>query len=416
VESARARIETLTSLRDLLGLAPEYDLTERQWRQIETRFAGQRERLMGVLGEGAARLLPRAHEAGAQRELNALLGRIELELARALTMFDTYMDVLSQRHLRPLGEMLAGCDELARDALARPHPALATIEAPLVYCDRGFGASTLRSEIRFPGRGRNPMPLIQIPYTRLREKYNLTSILHEAGHEGMVRLGLRGELPEVLRRAARGAGAGEAVGELFAQWSTEIGPDAWSFCGSGLAAVGTMQEILALPPEQVYRIHWRGPHPPPWLRVRLGCRWCRDMWGRGVWDEWERVWVRLYPLAGAPEEYRGYLEEGARVLGAISEAVLRTRFRTLGGRELPSLFSLEELAPARLEGRIERGRVRLGGLGPCGQLAVFRLLRERGETGEEALDKLMTRWLGNLAEGSRRRAGERKSRGDKEYV
>ena len=95
--------------------------------------------------KSAARMyLPHAHEIEAARKLNALLGDLELDLSTSFGFFDTYMDVLTQRHAPKLGRLLAGCDALAWEGIRRDHPAWQIVERPLVYCDRGFGASTLR--------------------------------------------------------------------------------------------------------------------------------------------------------------------------------------------------------------------------------------------------------------------------------
>ena len=84
----------------------------------------------------------------------------------AFTFFDTYMDVLTQRRSPELGPVLAGCDVLA--GMRWPGASDATRRPPLVFCDRGFGASIVRESVPFPDGTPNPMPLIQIPYSRLK--------------------------------------------------------------------------------------------------------------------------------------------------------------------------------------------------------------------------------------------------------
>lgn len=393
VDAARLRIETLSSIRSLVALPRASDISEQQWRAIESQFGRQQRWLSDRLERGTRELLPQFHRIHVQRKLNALLGRLELDLSLALTLFDTYMDVLTQRHAQPLGAMLAGCDVIAQDALRRNHPALLVIEPPLVCCNRGFGASTMREDIAFPGMGRNPMPIIQIPYSRLKEKTNLTSLLHEAGHEAMVRLNLRAALGDVLRRGALRGGAPAAVGDLFALWSSEIGPDVWGVGCAGIAAIGTVKEILALPPEHVYSIHPNDPHPPPYIRALLLFRLGRDLWGPGPWDRWREEWTTLYPWRQAAPGVRPLLRAAESVLPRVTESLINHKFPSLGNRALFDLFDLRPLAIAALERRITHRRARLKGLSPSAHLAVFRLLRDRGEMSERALDKLMTRWL-----------------------
>lgn len=403
-ESARARIETLSSLRKLVALRPENDITKRQWSVLESQLSSVENRLLSRLKRGAREYLPNIQNPETARSMNALLGEVELEMSRAFTFFDTYMDVLTQRHTPELGPILAGCDVLAWDAIHRDHPALAIVEPPLVYCDRGFGASVLREGVMLPDRTPNPTPLIQIPYSRLKEKHNLTSILHEAGHEAMVRLGLVSTMPKAFRYVLTRAGAHDTLKDLFALWTSEIGPDFWTFCNSGIAQVATIKEILALPPNHVFRITWMDPHPPPYLRTLISFEWCRQVWGRGDWDNWEKEWLELYPLEGAPVETQEIIEKARAYLPAIARALLRTKFRVLNRKTIPDLFNLDALAPAELK-RIVRtadsGALDLKRLSPCKQLAVFRMVREQGKLTEEGIDGIMTKWLLKLGEKRR---------------
>lgn len=396
IESARMRVKTLSSLRRLVSLPPEYDIADRQWSVLESQLSTTQTRILSRLKRGAGQYLPQIHNAQAARRLNTLLGEVELELSRAFTFFDTYMDVLTQRHTPVLGPTLAGCDTLAWDAINKDHPALSIVEPPLVFCDRGFGASILREEVPMPDRSPNPMPIIQIPYSRLKEKYNLTSVLHEAGHQAMVRLGLVSVLPKILRYALARAGAPETIQDLFALWTSEIGPDFWTFCNSGIAQAASIKEILALPPSHVFRISWTDPHPAPYLRVLLSFEWCRQVWGSGNWDKWEEEWLMLYPLGNVPEETRKLLVKARKYIPLVSKMLLNTKFRVLNRKTIPDLFNLSALDPSKLR-RIamtaNAGVLNLKGLSPCMQLAVFRVIRDHGKLEEETLDKIMTKWL-----------------------
>jgi hypothetical protein len=47
------------------------------------------------------------------------------------------------------------------------------------------------------------------------------------------------------------------------------------------------------------------------------------------------------------------------------------------------------------------GILDLSELSPCGQLALFRTLRNKSTLSEQSLDRLMTTWLVGLARGSK---------------
>ncbi len=401
VASLKVRIEALSSLRQMIQLPAAHDITARQWFVIESELKTVESRLLRQLKITARTYLPQVGHQAANSSLQSLFGKLELELSSAYVFFDTYMDVLTQRHTPELGQLLAGCDVLAWDGLNKDHPALTIVEPPLVYCDRGFGASTLREGIRLPGSTINPLPLVQIPYARLKEKYNLTSILHEIGHEALVRLGLVQALPKALRTGLRTAGASSVVADLVALWSSEIGPDFWAFCGCGLAAAGAMKEIVALPSTQVFRLTWTDPHPPPYLRALFLFDWCRQVWGYGLWDQWEREWLEVYSLESAAPETQEILRQVRQYVPVVGRILLHTKFRTLHQKPISDLFNLSILAPAalqRIASTAKSGRLNLRGLPPSAHLAVFRLLREQGILSEVELDRVMTRWLLNLIE------------------
>lgn len=401
VESARMRIDALSSLRKTVALSPGNDITARQWFVVENQLSTVQTRLQSRLKRAAREYFPQIQTTKAARSLNSLLGEIELEMTSAFTFYDTYSDVLTQRSSPELGPLLGGCDVLAWDSMRRNHPALSMIEPPLVYCDRGFGASILREGVLFPDKSPNPMPLIQIPYSRLKEKWNLTSILHEAGHEAITRLGLKVAIPNAMRDGLKNTGAPDAIADLFALWASEIGPDFWAFCGSGTAQAAGIREILALPPAHVFRVSWTDPHPPPYLRALISFEWCRQVWGRGSWDDWEQEWLEMYPLENAPRGSRNVLERGRAFLSVVARTLIETKFAELNGKTIPDLFNISAVNPTALEKTArmaDSGKLNLCGLSPGAQLAVFRLVRERGKLSEEVIDRTMTQWLVKLGE------------------
>jgi hypothetical protein len=398
-DSLHFRIQALTGLRRLVNLPRDLDLTARQWAVLEPQLSAASVQLSERVKRVSNELLPHASNVQARRRLNAAFGRVELDMAKAFSFFDTYMDVITQRKSPELGEVLAGCDVLAYDAMRRDHPALVSIEPPLVYCDRGFGASIVRESVPFPDGSPNPMPLIQIPYSRLREKCNLTSILHEAGHQALQRLALIQPLADAVRGALERAGAPAAVRELYSRWTFEIGPDFWAFCLSGAAEAAAVRDLFALQPSHAMRISYTDPHPPPYLRSLLAFEWCRRAWGRGPWDDWERDWKALYPLDQQPPASRRLLFQLRRLAPVMGATLFNTRFPQLAGRRLIDLFDLAPVSPfelKRVAASASAGTLDLRGLPPCAQLAVFGELREQQRMGEARIDRLMSQWLRRL--------------------
>ena len=125
--------------------------------------------------------LKNLNDPSRSKRMNNIIANTEMKLDRGLKTFDTYLDLTTQRQSTILGEMLGGCDVLAATAIRQKHPALKFIESPIVYLDRGYGASIFRQDLDFYGY-KNPVSLIQIPYSMLVCSYMLTSAAHEAGH------------------------------------------------------------------------------------------------------------------------------------------------------------------------------------------------------------------------------------------
>jgi hypothetical protein len=227
VESFRRKIRTLTSLRKVLALPQRYDLTERQWSILESQLFALERRLMLRLNAISRAYLPLVDQASVARSMNAALGKLELDITRTFVFFDTFLDIPSQRTSQKLGEILAGADVIAFDGLHKNHPALKVIEYPVVYFDRGFGASILRTGIPLPGRAlKNELPLIQLPYSRITDKCTLSvGILHESAHEALDRLQIVKEFPTVLYQRLVEARAPSLIIQLLTLWTRVIGPD-----------------------------------------------------------------------------------------------------------------------------------------------------------------------------------------------
>lgn len=403
--SVTNKVKLLSLLRKSVALHADYDIAESQWSAIESPLFAIEAKLHACLKKEGREYLRHIHEAETKRALAMLLGKMELEMSKSFIYFDTFVDLLSQRHLPEMGLLLGGCDVLAWDAMKKDHPALSLIDKPLVSFNRGFGASILREGVPLPDGTPNPLATIQIPYTKMKDKYNLTSVVHESGHSAMVQLGLVNVLPKAISEALAHAGAPEVIRKLFALWTMEIGPDFWGFCNCGAAQASSAMEILSLPPSHAFKVSASDPHPPPFLRVLLAFEWCRQQWGIGDWDEWEKEWLAMYPLEAASARDRKVLVAGKRYVSTVSRALFHTKFSTLDNRTIPSLFDLNRSDPARLERLIRdaesSGILDLSELSPCSQLALFRTLRNKSKISEQSLDRLMTTWLIRLARGSK---------------
>lgn len=396
------RIKFLSTLRKILGLSQTENIDQNQWDAIQLPLAAVENRLISHLKIHGGGYLPFLHIPDVARKLNVLLGRIEMELTDIMVFFDTYMDILSQRRIHSLGSQLKGCDRLAEDALSINHRIFTELEKPIVSCERGFGALIIRAGATFPGGIKNPVPLIQIPYSRFITKYDLTSVIHEVGHDALARLGMNHTLPKVFEAALIHQGAPREIIKLYSLWSSEIGPDFWGFCCAGMAQTLSIKELLSLPPNRVFHFSSDDPHPAIYIRILLSIEWCKQLWGRGQWDLWKQEWDTLYPLQFASKN-SDVLKVCREYVPIVARALLSTKFSVLDGKKLPNLFDMKSLLPENIERIVESsktGTLNIKGLRPCAQLGVFRLVREKGDLSEDILDKMMTEWLLKLGQSS----------------
>lgn len=403
-ETTKKRILVLSSLRRLVDLSEKENITQNQWRSIESRLAIAQETLLSNLENAGRKYLHQINNPEQARKMNKILGELDLKLTKVIIFFDTYFDILSQRKVSSLNEILAGCDVIAADAVKNKHRLLDLMEDPIVFFDRGFGASIIREGASFPTKIKNPVPLLQIPYSRFISKYDLSSILHEAGHLVMARLGLNVMLPRLFRNVLATTDAPVDIINLYSRWTTEIGPDFWGFCNCGQAQTSSVKEILSLPPQNVFKISFGDPHPPPYIRVLLSIDWCRYQWGNGEWENWQQEWFNFYPIKMAPRETARILEICRKFIPIITKTLFNTRFKFLDGKKLPDLFEMSAISPENIKqiaNSIKSGKLNLKGHKPCIQLAVFRWIRDHTNFNEDIIDKLMSDWLIRLGRSRR---------------
>lgn len=399
IESLGTRAKLLTQLRHTLNLKAHQDIRPEQWEALEGQLAAVSNRIRQQLRSYTDRYLSEHRDVRSRAALLNHLGELEVKITQAYTFYDTFMDILSQRLSDHIGPLLRGCDAIAADGLKKGFLADITVP-PLVYCDRGFGASTLREGVSLAQQPPNPIPFIGIPYSRMDEKYNLISIYHEVGHQALVKLNLVPTMQRVFADAMAKAGAAPLMQSLFANWSKELAPDFWAFAHTGMAQTASIRDVLILPRDMMFQISPYHPHPPAYLRFLASVSWCRHLWGRGDWDEWEAEWTDIFSLRNMDKLTGETILAARRLLPVAAKAIIGAKFRKLGGKPLLSLFDMKPLEPDKLKALATRGAVASPEFHqqPTGvQLAALRLLRESRTMSLKELNSLMSRWLVGLS-------------------
>jgi hypothetical protein len=271
------------------------------------------------------------------------LHRFRRRYLQAETILEFYGHAIRSRTTTRLGELLCACDVLARQSMITPlRPLGITVPPVLVYLDRGLGASILRANLRlWDGGALSPAAAIKLTRFNL---FRPTSMLHEAGHQVAHLTGWNDELPAALRRGVPDA----AVGELWAGWATELGPDLLAFAHAGYGAVAALHDVVAGEATQVFAHPVGDPHPIAWLRVLVGVEMCVRSYGTGPWDVLRQALLTTYPVSDAPAAVRALLERSVAQLPRIVDIGLRSPMRAFGGRMLADVIDPGRVSPAAL--------------------------------------------------------------------
>lgn len=333
----------------------------------------------------------RATPAEAQRRFTLL----RLRFNAALSQFDIFADVLTQRGSHELGVWLSGLDVVAADALALPD----YYQAPPVVCylDRGTGAAIRRARTRLPGGGENPVAIIRVPRERMIGSGIASSLVHEVGHQAAALLDLVKPLRLTLQKRQTGRSGG--IWRCWERWISEILADFWSVARVGVASTLGLIGVVSLPPAFVFRVGLDDPHPIPWLRVKLSCALGQALYPHPQWETLGRLWESFYPLDGLEEDKRrllGRLETG---IGDFLDVLLSFRPKALGGATLPEIMGIAERQPSRLAEYYQTWRqapARLGRAPPSLVFAVLGQAKVEGtldpEEESRLLAELLTHW------------------------
>jgi hypothetical protein len=385
------KIRSLTAIRQLVTIEKSMDLTLKQWNSVETLLFTIKKDLSLKLK--TAIKLKDFNDFASQKQMSNIIAETEMKLDKAIKIFDTYVDIITQRQSKVLGKMLGGCDVFAASAMRQKHPFLQFIETPIVSLEGYYGAAVLREGVNFYGY-KNLNSLIQIPYSMLVASYLLASVAHEAGHIVMPKLGMDVVFPKMISQIMENAHAPTLIKDLFTFWFKELFADLFAFFCCGKSQSG-IRDLLALSDRIVFNIRLDDPHPTNHIRVLLSFEWCRQLWGHGEWDQWEEEWLRLYPIKSSQQKNIKTLEELRQFVPVFSKGMMRATIPHLKVR-LIDLFNMTPLAPSNLDifaRDPEKFKYHLKDLTPCHQFAVLRHLYDQNIINGRQCNKLIHKWL-----------------------
>ena len=163
-----------------------------------------------------------------------------------------------------------------------------------------------------------------------------------------------------------------------------------------MAQTCSLRDILFLPQKQITYVTTLQPHPPAYIRFLVSVHWCRYLWGKGDWDDWEQEWKEFYPVSKLDKITRDIILSVESYLPLVAKTYCDTRYKKLGRKPLTSLFCLDDLSPKLLKSMTNELAIAspVFRQKPIGfQLAVFRLMRENRQFKQFYLDRIMREWL-----------------------
>lgn len=283
------------------------------------------------VGYAVARLRRQLRRPGIERRI----GRCQLRADALFATLDLLTDAVAQRANASIGLQLAGTEALARAALAARVPGYQP-PPPLCYLDGGRGGEIRRARVQLGGGVILPAALIAVGLSSLATR--LSTVLHEAGHQIAVDLGLMQDAERVIQLAARTTLGSGALAEAWLPWTGELLADAWSVCtGGGVLALDGLQRLLiGLPPSLAGVILPGAPHPPAVVRARFTLELARALEGSRdpVLEQLERRWSQAFASTSIPTRRRAVLDQLAAAAPAVARALVRHAFRGLGGQPL----------------------------------------------------------------------------------
>lgn len=270
---------------------------------------------------------------------------LKLRFNNLLDQLDMFADVLLQRAEHNTGIWVAGLDVLAHDAL---HLAGNHYTAPPLVCflERGHGAAIRRARTRLPGGDENPVGIIQVPRERMIGSGIASSLIHEVGHQGSELLelstSLKAELQQQIQETAQ-----PLPWELLTRWLNEILSDFWAMAHIGITATHGLLNVVSLPSYFVFRIATDGPHPFPWIRVKISIAFGRMLYPDPQWDALEQQWGSLYPTAELPPQKQAMIRQLEQTLPQFVRLVAEHRSKTIP-TTLLAIFPYRQRQPDQL--------------------------------------------------------------------
>jgi hypothetical protein len=401
-QEARAMLTRLTrvkpfALQETMVAAASVPLSAQ--RAIERHLLAGRSRIRQMILDFIRWLRTHEGQITAPAIIQRRFTMLRLRFNASLTQFDIFADALTQRSENETGVWLSGLDVAATDALRLKKP---FFEAPPLVCylDRGHGAAIRRARTRLPGGGENPVAIIRVPRERMIGSGVASSLFHEVGHQADALLDLAASIRPVLRGLQQTKGPERVAWKYWDRCISEILADFWSVARLGITATQGLMAVVSLPKYFVFRLSLDDPHPVPWIRVKLSCAMGRALYPHPQWDDFERLWEKLYPVNWLQTEKKEQLELLSRSMPGLATLITNFRPRKLLGESISEALEIDKRDPKTLLRHFDfwsSSPIQMRRAPPSLVFAVIGQARADGRISPEDESRLLTKMLKHWA-------------------
>ncbi|GGP26974.1 hypothetical protein [Silvimonas amylolytica] len=327
VHGIRARLDAQLPYALQMPMVPAANVSDKAMAAIEQHMQAARRQLRLRIAHFLRRLRQMPPTPRNVAEAQRRYALLKLYFHAALTHFEIFAEVLTQRSQHGTGVWLSGLDVAAQDGLRQPG-VLQNVPPVICYVERGHGGAIRRARTRLPGGGNNPVSVIRMPRERMVGTGIAASLFHEVGHQAAALL----ELVNAFKRALQqrfGAAQPPPVWQAWDRWISEILADLWAVSRVGIAATCGLMSVVSLPRAFVLRINLDDPHPAPWIRVKLSLAMGNSLYPHPQWARLAQIWELQYPRwqmsASQQHAFAGLdqsINEFVRVLLSLRPAAL----------------------------------------------------------------------------------------------
>lgn len=303
---------------------------------------------LSKLQQHAASLQQQLHTLTAVHELKALQIQVDTFKKKYLqteTMLDFYTDAINTRTNPDMASLMRACDRIAYNSMLKILKPLGKKTPPvLTYIDKGLGASILKAGLRlWDGKTQSPAAAIKVVRHNL---YRPTALIHESGHQIAHILHWNKELEQVLFERLKPVSV--ELAELWSGWSSEIAADTFAFVHTGYASIAGLCDVVSGTNKFVFRYQAQDPHPISYLRLLLGTHMCRVCYGKGPWDQMERVWKQKYNVQDAAPEVQQFIAQSLPLLNKIANWCLQTPMKAFNNKPIVYWIDPSKVDPQSL--------------------------------------------------------------------